>query len=113
MPKVITCSRRGGNAIKLEMRVHELEDEFKHKVEFRKRFLEAYALPELVITIIGPVATYFIIRLIEKLFKKEEDTKDVKIQIIHQDFNITFNLPSDNGKCLEHFRRLEKKDDKN
>lgn len=109
MTIVETCSRGGGNAIKLEMKVHELEEEFKDEIEFRQRALEAYVPPELVIAIIGTVSSHFIIRLIEKLFEKKEDTEDVTIKIVHQDFNVIFNLPLDEGKCIEHFRQLPKK----
>ena len=111
MPIVETCSRGGGNAIELEMKVHELEKEFKDEIEFRisSLLLEAYVPPELVITIIGTVAGHFVIKLIEKLFEKKEDTEDVRILIIHQDFNVIFNLPLDKGECVEHFKQLQKK----
>jgi hypothetical protein len=109
MPIVVTCSRGGGNAIKLEMKVHELKKEFGDEIEFRIRVVEVYAPPELVITIIGTVASHFIIKLIEKLFEKKEDTEDVRILIIHQDFNMTFELPPDKGKCVEHFKQLQEK----
>lgn len=109
IPVVETCSRGGGNAIKLEMKVHELKKEFKGEIEFQTRLLEAYVPPELIITIIGIVSSHFIIRLIEKLFEKKEDTKDITIQIIHKDFNINFNLPLDKEKCVEHFKKLQKK----
>jgi len=92
------------------MKVHELEKEFKDEIEFRTSslLLEAYVPPELVIAIIGTVSSHFIIKLIEKLFEKKEDTKDVTILIVHQNFNVIFNLPLDKGKCVEHFKHLQK-----
>jgi hypothetical protein len=109
MPIVETCSRGGGNAIRLEVKVHELEKEFGDEIEFRTRLMGAYVPPELLIAIIGTVSSHFIIKLIEKLFEKKEDTEDVRILIIHQDFNMTFNLPLDKGRCVEHFKQLQEK----
>lgn len=107
MAIIETRSRGGGNAILLEAKVHELEDEFGHQVEFRTRLVEAWAPPELVVTIIGSVTGAIATRLIEKLFEKKEDSKNVTILIVHQDLNVVFNVPADNQKCVEHFRQLE------
>jgi len=107
MAIVVTRSRGGGKAILLGARVHELADEFGEQIEFRKELWEAYAPPELVVTIVGAVAGAIVGRLIDKLFEKKEDTKNVTIQIIHQDFGIVFNLPEDSQECVEHFKRRE------
>jgi len=111
-----TFGRGGENVALLEMRIHELADEFGDQIEFRVRIQEAYVPPELevlLITIIGGVAAHVVTKLIDKLFEKKEDAKNVTIQIIHQDFGVVFNLPGDNEKCAEHFRRLEKDSDPN
>jgi len=116
-------------ALRLEERVHELADEFGDQINFRSRSdwdrrakpptlevpgpggkVDRFTGPELaalVITIIGWVASPLVTKLIDKLFEKKEDTKNVIIQVIHQDSGIVFNLPAQNRTCLEYFRRLE------
>jgi len=113
MAIIETCSRGGGNAALLEGRVHELADELGDQIEFREtlewaqiRYWQAPE-PTLLITIIGWVVAPIITALVEKLFEKKEDTKNVTIQIIHQDFGVIFNLPADSQKCVDHFKRLE------
>ena len=109
---VVTIFSRGEKALTLEEKIQGLKEKFKDEIEFRQRYSEVHepSSQELRIEILGFVTAIisFIKLLIEKLFDKNEDTSDVKIQIIHQDFNVSFNLPSDKEKCIEHFERFQK-----
>jgi hypothetical protein len=122
--------RDGLQALPLEGRVHELEDEFGDQIRVRSRTGEPWGpcrkpprleglvpghsfrladplIATLLITIIGWVATPIATSLIEKLFEKKEDTKHVIIVIVHEDCDAEFWLPRDNQKLIAHFRRRE------
>lgn len=63
----------------------------------------------LILTIIGIVGAKLIEKILKYLFeKKQERPQNIKITLIDQSTNITFNLPQDLSKANEHFDKKER-----
>jgi hypothetical protein len=108
-----TWSRGGGAALEIERSIHELDKEFeKGGLQFQRSLRESTAIiPEIVVSIIGGVSVYYITKLIDRILQarlkaqRELDDPRVRIFIMHQEFNIKFEIPEKLKDCEEHFRQ--------
>lgn len=65
-----------------------------------------------ILTVIGAVGAELIKEILNALFpKKQHHPENVKITVIDQSTNITFNLPQDLSKANEHFDKKERGED--
>ena len=112
---ILVRSEGSGNAELLEKKVLELNEEFsKEGVKvYReiKKSLEfgAVEVGTLLITIGTSVASGLILKIIDKIFSKKEDVKNVNIHINIKKLNVIFNLPKDMQKLLDYCKENEKK----
>ena len=103
-------SEGSGNVEKLKNKIFELTDEFsKEGVEIQTELKEslrfgAVGAGTIILTICGWIAVLLISKLISKLFEKDEDAKNVNIQINIKEINTTFSLPEDKQKILDYYK---------
>ncbi len=112
MDRIIWVKSTGSGNVKiLENKIFELTDEFsKEGVEINtelkeSREIAAVGIGTIVLTICGWIAAPLISKLINKLLAKEEDTKNVNIQININEINITYKLPEDKQEILDYYEK--------
>ncbi|MDE2009289.1 MAG: hypothetical protein KGJ09_04330 [Candidatus Omnitrophica bacterium] len=107
----LRCEGKSGALMR---KIFDAKDEFaEHGVavtlEIWNSISPADAVAMLFITIGGTVSANAITLLIQKLFEKKEESKGINIHIKIENSNITFNLPEDQQKLLDHYKKEEAK----